>query len=120
MMRDRLIELISDALKFNIGKSCKLADNIAEHLLENGVIVPPCKKGDLVYELVLCDDEEYRVFDMRVGKVVHYGSTYNGEVWNVYLIGTYTYAYKSFYDFGKTVFLTRDAAEQALKGGVQK
>ena len=83
------------------------------------VFVLPCKKGDLVYELVLCDDGKYRIFDMRVGKVVPYGSLYNDDVWNLYLVGTYTYAYKSFYDFGKTVFLTREAAEQALKGGAE-
>ena len=54
-MRDRLIELIYDA-KFGengIASTDRLEKGtieiIAEHLLENGVIVPPCKVGDVVY-----------------------------------------------------------------------
>ena len=51
-MRDRLIELIkqvpygvSVGAKFTQQFSEKMADN----LLANGVIVPPCKVGDTVY-----------------------------------------------------------------------
>ena len=37
--RIRLIELIRNSLKKHIGKSCMLAENIADDLIENGVIV---------------------------------------------------------------------------------
>lgn len=43
-MRDRLHELISQ-VQYMGGLEGKLAD----HLLANGVIVPPCKVGDTVY-----------------------------------------------------------------------
>ncbi len=53
-MRERLIELIKSAPYVNgtlgdyFNKS--YIDNcIVEHLLANGVIVPPCKVGDMVY-----------------------------------------------------------------------
>ena len=36
-------------------------------------------------------------------------------VWNLYAEGDYAKMYKSFYDFGKTVFLNREEAEVALK-----
>lgn len=39
-MKNRLADLIRVALMVNIDKSCRLAENIADHLLENGVIVP--------------------------------------------------------------------------------
>lgn len=37
--RERLMELLDGALKEHIGKSCNLAENIADHLLANGVIL---------------------------------------------------------------------------------
>ncbi len=48
-MKDRLIEKIKESLNRHIGKSCLLAENIADDLIENGVIVPPCKVGDTLY-----------------------------------------------------------------------
>ena len=45
-MRNRLSELIQSA----VGGCAKYwADVIADHLLAEGVIVPPCKVGDTVY-----------------------------------------------------------------------
>ena len=55
-MRDRLIELLMNSPKLPItvggrtnGKTYQTAGNIADHLLANGVIVPPCRVGDTVY-----------------------------------------------------------------------
>lgn len=58
-MRDRLIELITNADTYD-SYACKLCTDddscelchakiLAEYLLENGVIVPPCKVGDDIY-----------------------------------------------------------------------
>ena len=46
-MRDRLIELLA-----NSGCSADLDtyQEIADYLLANGVIIPPCKVGDKVYQ----------------------------------------------------------------------
>ena len=41
-MRDRLIDLLYDMQDARI-------DTIADHLIENGVVVPPCKVGETVY-----------------------------------------------------------------------
>ena len=41
--RDRLIELIQNAVN---GCARHWAEIIADHLLSNGVILPPCKVGD--------------------------------------------------------------------------
>lgn len=55
-MRDRLMELIQNAPRTDtVYGDIKLAEpvqtlqTIADHLLANGVIVPPCKVGDTVY-----------------------------------------------------------------------
>ena len=45
-MRDRLIELIQNSVN---GCARHWAEIIADHLLKNGVIVPPCNVGDTVY-----------------------------------------------------------------------
>lgn len=44
--RERLIDFIIDAVE---GCARNWAELIADHLLEMGVIVPPCKMGDTVY-----------------------------------------------------------------------
>ena len=48
-MKDRLTEIVKSSLIRHIDKSCRLAENIADDLLENGVIVPPCRVGNKVY-----------------------------------------------------------------------
>ena len=62
-MRDRLIELLKQ-VNFDFGEECvaccedgykctpMLEDFFADHLLANGVIVPPCKVGSKIYILV--------------------------------------------------------------------
>lgn len=44
--RERLIEIVRNSLKKNIGKSCKLAENIVDDVIGAGVIVPPVKVGE--------------------------------------------------------------------------
>lgn len=79
------------------------AEKIADHLLENGVVIPPCKIGDEAYAIRTAGDGLYAkksvvsqmVFthDMRVGIVVH----------NVA---------RGFW--GKDVFATREEAEAEI------
>lgn len=75
----------------------------------------PCKLGDVVYDVVLCDDGEYHIFEMKVCNINPFGDVRKGKVWNVYLEGDYTKSYRSFYDFEKTVFLTQTKAKAALE-----
>lgn len=49
-MRDRLIELLEDTLhEWECDAQPETISQIAENLLESGVIVPPCKVGDTVF-----------------------------------------------------------------------
>lgn len=115
-MRDRLIELLENhiLLKYFIGKM--QAEKLADYLLANGVIVPPMNIGQqcfiLGYDFGECKEcvKECRVscvtqkkngsFAIRISET-KYSATHNFTP----------------DDIGKTVFLTREEAEQALKGG---
>ena len=79
----------------------------------------PCKVGDIVWELCLCDDGNYKIFPMTVKTISEYGTLRQVEkditIWNIYAESDYTYMYKSFADFGKTVFSTKEEAEKKLE-----
>jgi hypothetical protein len=49
-MRDRLTELIKDSSQY-IRDDTALIERIANHLLANGVLVPPVKIGQTVYRI---------------------------------------------------------------------
>ena len=61
--RDRLIELICDKIQDGhcIGycnhPPCNQCKDLADYLIANGVIVPPCRVGDTVY--VIYPDPRY-------------------------------------------------------------
>ena len=98
--RERLIELIQNAVN---GCARHWAEIIADYLLANGVIVPPCKVGDMVYEF-RCDDP----FDDHL-KLYVVPSTVSG-------IAIFTTEdIHNMNCFGKTVFLTKEEAEEKLK-----
>jgi len=87
-----------------------------EDLDEQGKLAKiPCKLHDIVFDLVFSDDGEYRIFEMKVCAIREFGAIRKDKVWNVYLEDAYTKAYRSFYDFGKSVFLTMEEADAALK-----
>ena len=115
-MRDRLIGLI----KKGIDKHESTIENyvhpewefVADYLLENGVIVPPCKVGDMVYEICL-------------GKLSGQKTIKQSKVTAIKITDklTITLDYTTnFYDtdIGRWLFVGNNAkeeAEQALKGG---
>lgn len=100
----------------------KASEKLAEYedLEEQGLLRRmPCKVGDTVWELCLCDDGNYRIFPMIVKTISEYGTLKQVEkditIWNIYAESDYTYMYKSFADFGKTVFSTKEEAEKKLE-----
>lgn len=114
--RDRLIELISQ-IQYMGG----LESRLAEHLLANGVIVPPCKVGDTVYVIEPCSCFcGYRTFEE-----CHHRRT-NATKWiEAVMVANkhhnrcmklFERPYKPEYIFkiGKTVFLAKEQAEHAL------
>ena len=46
--RDRLVELLDDC-RYMEGYGMDLVEKQADHLIANGVIVPPCKVGETLY-----------------------------------------------------------------------
>ena len=104
-MRDRLIELIREAKKHTKNANSDLERNMifADHLLANGVIVPPCKMGSKIYMLVT-KRSKVSLPPFTFVKVSRL-TFYNLE--------------RVLQDFGKTVFLTREEAEAKLKGEKQ-
>ena len=118
--RERLIELLKGAeTKVNEVLSVPLALDewlsiYADHLLANGVIVSPFAVGQTVY---IIDDEvdygEDYVLDVKVSAV---GKEVGG-VWATLELplGFKRSAYVGAFEVGKTVFLTKEDAEQALK-----
>lgn len=78
---------------------------------QDGTLVKlPCKVGDTVY---LSDGKE--AFEMQVGSLFPAGFIVKSRLCNAFLVDKYTYKCVVFSDFNKTVFLTPEAAEAALK-----
>jgi hypothetical protein len=117
-MRDRLIALLNfvqckaECCGALDGGRCGELDHldrcqietIADHLLANGVIVPPCKVGDRLYEIV---EMPKHTFVSEFPIIVEPQQIiYKNIMWHHSCI--------PFDDFGKTVFLTREEAEKAL------
>ena len=118
-MRDRLIELISK-VQYMGGLEEKLAD----YLLANGVVCPPCKVGDKVYQTIMLKDKTGFIVDRKVVGF-HLGDfpDIRGHKRPQYLIvyhdATNAITHIDINQIGKTVFLTREEAEAKLKEGVQ-
>ena len=124
-MREKLIEILrktewDDKLHWlDLYDLVDSADSFADYLLANGVIVPPCKAGDTVYVINDWEVEKTIVSSMDIrfknnqhvilllANVADHHIKFKDEYGNMW---------KSFV-FGKTVFLTREEAEAALKGG---
>lgn len=117
-MRERLIELIESRTCWNnfCQPSCMNCENVplqdeeverlVDYLLANGIIVPPCKVGDTLYYIPFGSTVtkwEIRSIEIMQDDIVfHCGRTFFLK-----------------YDIGKTVFLTKEEAEAALKGGAE-
>lgn len=101
-MRDRLIKLLRGSSRY-IEEQEIIIKTIADHLLESGVIVPPCKVGDTVYRIYtnswIGEDKVCRFLATESG--LRYCDDKGRET--------------SCDKFGKLVFLTKAEAEYALK-----
>lgn len=130
-MRERLIQLLSryfnigDSYTYNLTRVKTAFDvgtidlddfeeyteddvaNLADYLLDNGVIVPLVKAGQTVW---LIRHNPYEGYVIKENKAVNIGMCFskNSEV-RVTVVTTKEDI------LGKTVFLTREAAEAALK-----
>ena len=113
-MRDRLIELIRQR-RYN------LPEIIADHLLAEGVIVPPCKVGQTVYVpwryefqqgIAIVTVQEIKFYDTNTSHCMFFiDMESDNECFNQSFGG-----WKIEESIGVTVFLTQEEAEKALKG----
>jgi hypothetical protein len=115
-MRDRLIELLEDTAHEKGGMPS--FKEIADHLLANGVIVPPCKVGQTIYmpweyggtKGIAFLDVTFIIFDSKKPYIKTDFDTDDNGFWKLCNGGVFY-----FDDFGKTVFLTKEQVEQALR-----
>jgi hypothetical protein len=107
-MRDKLIRLLEETGMIEGTSRCNI---VADELLANGVIVPPCKVGDVVY--MIAYDEICSWIDEYKVRYFYYSDCIHRIYCECGTMGT-NFRIK---DIGKTVFLTEAEAEQAMKGG---
>ena len=108
-MRERLKQLLQEAE----GQAAYCDDDdayevAADYLLGNGVIVLPCKVGQTVWAIERYGGKPIAIIE---GKVQMVGVTSR----SVKVLLRNHKDFNKTYVFGKTVFLTREAAEAALK-----
>ena len=89
--RDKLIELLNTDMS---GCNGDYAEEMADYLLHNGVIVPPCKVGDTVYQT-----DGVRIYESKIDDVI-------------YLTAGIAFDESA---IGDSIYLTREEAEKALK-----
>lgn len=129
-MREKLAELIADARSEYYDYSDELHEKgmsvpesseeyIADYLIANGVVVLPCKIGDVVYALWSVPTEaKHIIYCAEVKKISQYKK--NCRLTTFFEIEPIEFRGRikeyQIDDFGKTVFLNREDAERALKG----
>ena len=124
-MRENLIALLCEGTAktetCNLHLECAIAKRgcgfctiMADYLIENGVIVFPCKIGDVVYFVYKTCDEDGKEFKIIDSGTVHGISRDKTGTWVFcrYESGL-SYHHKA-EDFGKTVFFVKESAEKAL------
>ena len=115
--RERLIELLNDwGNKENDGVR---AESMADYLLANGIIVPPCKVGDTVYRIVeMSTGITSKIRAIRKEAKIT-GIIQPCEPTIKRFIRCVTVTKNNIINccenYGKTVFLTKEEAEQALR-----
>jgi hypothetical protein len=113
-MRDKLIELIGDIQDRGTKTEHEERstwiyspsnEKLADHILADGWVRFPCKVGDKVYVVDVCAKEviERKIMEIRQTE------------WGMIYIHSCGFGYPVI-SIGKTVFLSREEAEKALKG----
>lgn len=114
-MRDRLIELLKGAetklmemlsIPLQLEECEDWLGIYADHLLANGVVVPPCKVGDIVYSI------------NRKALGGHWeDNRYIVDKWSELKVCEIPFSLTLWECGWKGIYLTREEAERALKGG---
>lgn len=117
-MKNRLIEILQKKYdhfcdQCGVNKDSHYTESLADYLLANGVIVPPVKVGQTVYQLWI-----KRVIP-RIVTRIESATVLNGVKGTGFLVHAKSMIRDNWYmfyldDIGKTIFLTKEEAEQAL------
>ena len=122
MMREKLIDLLKESPlgveELSLGHIVhrRIVEHIADHLLANGVIVPPCLVEQDIYiakknKVEMTFARTFKYLGKEIGlevEATHYKRDRDG-----WLELKTDIIHEC--EFGKTVFLTREEAEKALK-----
>lgn len=113
--RERLVEILKD----NQGDSTyymtdEAVQSVSDVLLDNGIVVLPCKVGDKVYVIPKYNGKPY--CGVQQDKVQMVGITSRG----IHIKTRNKSSFNKTYMLGKTAFLTKEEAEKALKEGIAK
>ena len=116
-IKEKLVELLKTSPTRN---GYTDLEDIADHLIANGVVVLPCKIGDKVYvnyiygrNKIITDSQMVCSIEQTVG--VNDESYWKVCVKQVNEKGYIVYHEYTEDDFGKTVFFTREEAEASLR-----
>ena len=119
--REKLVELLMFGFIEwkNNKKKRSIYEGFADYLLESGVIVPPCKAGDKIFEAIFMKKGkgfivERNVVGFHFGELPDLRGHKRQEYFVVYHKDTNSIAHLNFKDIGKTVFFTKEEAEKAL------
>lgn len=111
--RKRLVELLKKTPLCNRDFDLQYSDGtievFADHLLDNGIVVPPVKVGQEVWVIV----DGFR--NPMQGYISRFSLCQDCEEIVVRVIGYISQSYQS-KDIGKTVFTSREDALKALEG----
>ena len=103
-MKNRLIELLEGTLEdWECDVSDKTISEIAEHLIENGVIASPCKLGDKIYQT-----DGIRIYESTISEITFTAQKMICVTENIAFDET---------AIGKIIFLDKKEAQAKLKGG---
>ena len=112
-MRNRLIESLFKTGMVENRIRCSI---IADEILADGWVRPPCKVGDTVYVISRYYTGFWKIYKCNIDSITIYEK-------NTFLSmsakGKYTFG-EEVSQIGKNVFFTREAANQKLKGGGQE
>ncbi len=108
--KDRLVRRLRD-----YGLTEK-AEDLADYLMQNNIIVPPCKTGQEVFGIFDNDDEDKK--EIYRGKVRSFSLDINGLLWaNVIYDNGLTY-WHTINDFKETLFLEKEEAKKIIERSV--
>ena len=119
-MRDRLMELLQKKYdhfcdQCGVNKDSHYTDNLADYLLANGVIVPPCYIGQEIWHITKHYDGRIEIGKGKVSMLQQKAD----KSWKIRIT-----VRSSVWDFtpneiGVRYFFSKEEAEQALKDGAE-